>query len=272
MAASRNIITAGVLFVSGILLTAMACTSLFGISPSRVPTIAPPSATPAPTDTAIPLYQQVALNSVPWHDDDTQAIGYTIAAQVPTLVGSSDPRVLAFNAEMKTIVDAAVATFKQNAANIPLTPASTESTFDLHYNLLSPAGNIFSLKFDIQTYYTGAAHPGDISQTANYDLQAGKNLQLADLFIPGSDYLGALSNYCIAQLKTRDIDFQSFELGATPTLQNYRNWNITANGLMITFDEYQVAPYAAGPQTVVIPYSVLAPIVQPNGPLANFVH
>ncbi len=272
MAASRNIITASILFVSGILLTAMACASLFGVSPNRVPAIAAPLATAAPTDTAIPLYQQVALNSVPWHDDDTPAIGYTIAAQVPTLVGSSDPRVLAFNAEMKTIVDVAVATFKQNVSNIPLTPTSTESTFDLRYSLLSPPGNIFSIKFDIQTFYTGAAHPGDISQTANYDLQTGKNLELADLFIPGSDYLGALSNYCIAQLKTRDIDFQSFELGATPTLQNYRNWNITADGLVITFDEYQVAPYAAGPQTVVIPYSALAPIIQPNGPLASFVH
>ncbi len=271
MPATRNILTAGVLFVSGLLLTTMACASLLGALPTRVPTVPAPSPTAGPTNTAIPLYQQVALRSEPWQGDG-QATGYTITAQVPVLVGSSDPRVLAFNAEMKTIVEAAIATFKQNVANIPLTPNSTASTFDLRYNLLSAAGNIFSIKFDIQTYYTGAAHPGDTSQTASFDLQTGRNLALADLFLPGSAYLTVLSKYCVAELNTRDISFQEFELGATATLQNYRNWNITADGLMITFDEYQVAPYAAGPQTVVIPYKDLAQIILPNGPLADFVH
>ncbi len=73
-------------------------------------------------------------------------------------------------------------------------------------------------------------------------------------------------------MRPRDIGFQGFELGATAAVQNYRNWNITPNGLMITFDEYQVAPYAAGPQTVVIPYKALGQILEPDGPLASLLH
>lgn len=271
MHAKRNPRMAGILFVSGLFLTAIACAGLFGASPGAAPATLAPTATAAPTETAIPLYQQVALNGSPWQEQG-QPFGYTISAETPVLVGSNDPRVQAFNVEMKSIVEAAVATFKQNLANIPPSPDSTASTFQLRYNLLSPPGNILSLKFDIQTYYTGAAHPGDISQTATFDLQRGQDITLADLFVPDADYLTALSKYCIAQLNTRDIGFQGFELGATATAQNYRNWNITADGLMITFDEYQVAPYAAGPQTVVIPYKDLGQMIQRDGPLAEYLH
>jgi hypothetical protein len=102
-------------------------------------------------------------------------------------------------------------------------------------------------------------------------MQRGQALTLVDLFAPNVNYLDAIAKYSIAQLSTRDIGFQGFELGATATAQNYRNWSITADGLMITFDEYQVAPYAAGPQTVVIPYQVLAQLVQPDSPLALYL-
>ncbi|RIK32332.1 MAG: hypothetical protein DCC56_00555 [Anaerolineae bacterium] len=38
-------------------------------------------------------------------------------------------------------------------------------------------------------------------------------------------------------------------------------------GFVITFDEYQVAPYAADPQTVTVPYSELKPLINQQGPL-----
>jgi hypothetical protein len=45
---------------------------------------------------------------------------------------------------------------------------------------------------------------------------------------------------------------------------------ITKKGLWITFDPYQVAAYAAGPQTVLVPYSALKDIIKPDGPVATF--
>lgn len=269
MRPSRNRIAAGMFFLTGLFITAVACASL--IQPTRVPTAVPPTATTAPTETAVPLYQQVTLESAPWTDSGTP-FDYTIKADVPVLVGSQDPRVQNFNVEMKAVVNDAVATFKQNLAELTPTPNSTTSTFELHYSVLSPPGNLISLRFTIQTYYSGAAHPGDASRTITYDLQDGRDLSLTDLFVPDSDYLNPIAKYCIAQLSTRDIGFQGFELGATAAPENYRNWNITPDGLTITFDEYQVAPYAAGPQTVVVPYSELAPLIRPDGPLAPYLH
>ncbi len=268
----RSMVAAGTLFIAGVFLTAIACAGLLIPAARPAPTPTPVPTIPPPTETAIPLYEQVNLSSSGLQEVGQQQPAYKVTAQIPVLVGSRDPRVQAFNADMKSIVDKAVADFKQNVANLPSQPYPTESTFDLRFNILSPPGNILSLKFDIQTFYSGAAHPGSVSQTANFDLQHGRDLTLADLFLPDSDFLTPISKYCIAQLSTRDIGFESFELGATPTLQNYRNWNITGDGLMITFDEYQVGPYAAGPQTVVIPYHQLAQIIEPNGPLAGFVN
>jgi hypothetical protein len=255
------------LFLTGLFLTAVACASL--IQPRRVPTQVLPTATAAPTETAAPLYEQVTLQTRPWQESGTP-FAYSIQADVPVLVGSQDPRVQTFNVEMKAVVDDAIATFKQNLAGLAPNPSSTISTFELHYNVLSPPGNVISLKFNIQTYYSGAAHPGDASRTVTYDLQAGKDLNLSDLFRPDSDFLTPIAKYCIGQLSTRDIGFQGFELGATATPENYRNWNLTTDGLTITFDEYQVAPYAAGPQTVVIPYAELTALIKPDGPLAAY--
>ena len=75
--------------------------------------------------------------------------------------------------------------------------------------------------------------------------------------------------YCKEQLNLRDIAYS--EAGADPILENYRNWNITADGLLISFDPYQVAAYAAGPQTVLVPYGELQLVIDPHSPLAGFV-
>ena len=61
-----------------------------------------------------------------------------------------------------------------------------------------------------------------------------------------------------------------FSDGAKPTPENYAVWNISAEGLVITFNEYQVAAYAAGPQEVVIPFAALKDILDPQGPLNTF--
>ena len=60
-------------------------------------------------------------------------------------------------------------------------------------------------------------------------------------------------------------------VGADPLPDNYRTWNIAVDGLVITFDAYQVAAYAAGPQIVTIPYMELQAIIDPSGPLEVYL-
>ena len=93
-------------------------------------------------------------------------------------------------------------------------------------------------------------------------------LALSDLFKADSDYLGAIADYAVNDLKARDALF--FEEGAAPTAENYQIWNLTPEGLLITFDPYQVAPYAAGTQEVLVPYLELLEIIDPQGPISVF--
>ena len=52
--------------------------------------------------------------------------------------------------------------------------------------------------------------------------------------------------------------------GATPNSENYQNLLFTKSGLLIVFDPYQVAPYAAGISEVTIPYETIAGIMDPE--------
>ena len=135
------------------------------------------------------------------------------------------------------------------------------------YSVISQIGELWSFKFDFSFYADGAAHPGMNSITLNYDLGQGRELALGDLFTTDSSYLQKISEYCLAELRKQPYADVFTETGAEPTFENYRNWNITAEGLLITFDAYQVAPGAAGPQQVMVPYGELTSLINPQGSL-----
>jgi hypothetical protein len=61
-----------------------------------------------------------------------------------------------------------------------------------------------------------------------------------------------------------------FPEGATPTEENYRSWNVASDGILITFDPYQIAPYAVGQQSVMVPYTVLKDVIQNDSPITRF--
>jgi hypothetical protein len=261
-------ISLGIAF-SLILLVTIACGA--GPKPAPdTPTPEIPTPTTPPTPTSPPLYLSVTMTSVP-RSEESQKPPYSVKAQIPNLQGSTDDRVTKFNNAMAELTQEEIARFKDNARMGYATPGSNGSFYEQKYTLLSAPGNVLSLKFDIYSYIEGSAHPGNQTRVVNYDLESGTDLNLDQLFKPGSDYLQTIANYCIAQLKTRPIDFQANSAGANPTLQNYSNWNITPDGLLITFDEYQVAAYAAGAQLVTIPYSELQSILATDGPLAQYI-
>jgi len=147
----------------------------------------------------------------------------------------------------------------------PDSPAPGPLTISIDYLVFHAEEGVISIRFIVDSYL-GGAHPSSHSVVLNYDLNAGTEIQLGDLFAAGSDYLGILSTYCRSDLTEREL--LMFEEGVLPTPENYQSWNISGQGLVINFDEYQVGPYAMGAQTVVVPYDALAEIIRPDGPLA----
>jgi len=193
---------------------------------------------------------------------------YTITAQIPQLAGVNDPRVAQFNLTMNLLIQNEIDRFRADVlANQPVTPIVAGSALDIKYTLVSQRDSVWSFKFDGYVYYDGAAHPISYSITVNYDLLQGRELSFDDLFLSSTNYLQFISDYCKAELATRDIAFETFQIGADPLPENYQRWNLSDDGLLITFDVYQVAAYAAGPQTVLIPYADLRPVSNLNGVL-----
>jgi len=250
------------------LLIILACNALVP-APPATPS---PMAAIVPTSTPVPLSQQVTLISSPFSETN-QTPPYTITGQTPQLAGSDDPRAQTFNRRLNEIIQGEVDLHRQGFLQNPVPPITEiGSSLDVTYILVSQFNNVWSLKLVFSFYSDGAAHPGHYSMTVNYDLGQGRELALGDLFLPNSNYLEAISQYCITELSKQPFFEGPFRDGAAPTPENYRNWNIAPDGLMITFDEYQVAPYAAGPQTVIVPYGEIRQIIDEQGPLSSLLH
>jgi hypothetical protein len=220
--------------------------------------------------------------------EKNKKLKYEIDANYPQLIGSTDPNYEKFNQAIRSSVNRNVGGFKKDMAPQPAsepTPDSsvaptyedTGSDITIGYTVALATDDLISVEFAVSSYYAGAAHPNSAAETVNFDLKNGKQLKLADLFQPGSKYLQAISAYCIkdltavAQKQGADgmLDEQWIQRGAGPDSKNYENWTITKKGLAITFDAYQVAAYAAGPQYVLVPYSALKDFIKQDGPVGQ---
>jgi len=249
-----------VLSLTILLLSILACNALVPSSPA--PTSPVSEATTMPSSAQVTLVSQTL-------SETNQTPPFKIDAQIPQLTGSDDPRVIAFNQRLADLVKKEVDTWRDSFQQV--TYVSNGSSLDATYDLISQLGDLWSLKFDFNFYSDGAAHPGLYSITLNYDLGQGRELALGDLFIPGSNYLEVIANDCVAELSKQPGFEGPFADGAKPTPENYKNWNITPDGLLITFDMYQVAPGASGPIQVLVPYAHLQEVIDPHGPLAGMV-
>ncbi|HLM25185.1 MAG TPA: DUF3298 and DUF4163 domain-containing protein [Pyrinomonadaceae bacterium] len=212
--------------------------------------------------------------------ESNKKLMYEISAQYPQLTGGNNPNFEKFNQVARASVTKKVAGFKKDMAGEqgeePRPEGSMGSDLSVSYTVNLAQDDLVSIKFDVGSYYQGAAHPNSYSEVLNFDLKNGKQLKLSDLFKPGAKYLQAISTYCIGELKKQmkapdgTVDNESIQSGAAPTAKNYQSWNITKRGLGINFDAYQVGPYAAGPQFVLVPYSNLKDLINPDGPIAQF--
>lgn len=228
---------------------------------SDVPSIVPPT----------PLLSEVISISSELFTETGDKPIYTITAQIPVAQGADALRLAGFNAVLRKTADDQIIPFRDSVLTLsPLDPISAGSSFNLQYNVVGQALDYWSIKYEIDTYFDGAAHPAHYSATVNYDLDRDRPLTLDELFTPGSNYLQVIADYCKAELTKRDLGFDGFASGADPLPENYMRWNISKEGLVITFDEYQVAPYAAGPQVVVIPIAQIQNVVVPNSILEIF--
>ena len=206
---------------------------------------------------------------------------YRIDVVYPQIEG--DARFDKFNKEARAMVTKNVAAFKTSETSNETDagseiPAETQtSTLDSDYQIRLADDDLISIEFTESAYSGGAAHPNSYTTVLNYDVRNGKKLALADLFNAKSNYVKVISDYCIKDLKQQAkkekdsmLTDDMIQSGASARAENFNAWTITKQGLWITFDPYQVAAYAAGPQQVLVPYSALKDLIKADGPIAAF--
>lgn len=222
----------------------------------------------------LPLMQRgkAAVRFVPRQiSEANRRLRYTIKAKYPQAVGAArDARLVKLNQELRKLITKEVGEFRGYFKEPGERLGPTGSSYDSEYWVNLATSDLVSISFGISTYGEGAAHPNHNTLAFNYDLNAGRVINLSDLFKPNSNYLRVISGYTIEQLKKKfapDPDMEWIENGAGAKEENYKAWSLTRNGLEITFDPYQVASYAEGEHVVVVPYSVLKDLIDPNGPL-----
>lgn len=138
-------------------------------------------------------------------------------------------------------------------------------TLDVQYETASFSPDHLSLSFVVYTF-TGGAHGMTYFETFTFDLANGVELSLDDLFVPDAAYLeviAPLAQAALAEQLGEMADADWIAEGTAPVPENYQNWMLTPGALVFTFEQYQVAAYAAGPQTVTIPLSDVQDILAP---------
>ncbi len=205
---------------------------------------------------------------------------YTIDYSYPQISGENlSASARQFNQLVLDMVNNSVQQFKNYVkADMPhmqtLPDSLKHNSFRLDYRIdvLKPEKQtLISLRLSIEGMQAGRAHPYHTHQVLNYDLNRGKVLSLKDLFKPRAKYLNALSTYSNTALNNKLQDKWMIKDGTAPLPKNYLLWNLEDKGILITFEEYQVAPYADGPQEIEVPYGVLKNLIAHNAPIARCV-
>lgn len=206
---------------------------------------------------------------------------YEIETALPQISGADSARVEKFNQAVANLVAARAGEFRKAVDEMaredasaakqgvkPISSTSLTNSLGVSYEVTAANKDFISILFSFFEF-TGGAHPNTTTESFNYDLNRNAPVNLADLFTPNSNYLKVISDYAVKELKKLET-VDNPEEGAGPKLDNFHSWNITFAGLKITFDRYQVGAYAVGEHEVVVPYSVLKPIINPDGILAQF--
>lgn len=224
---------------------------------------------------------------------------YEIDLIFPQLKGRLSPQAAGFNRAVRALVAREARDFRRTFGS-PKNLARSEKKFgeDVsafltgRYEVIHLGDDFASVRF---TLY-GKGWVGRTIQhhrVLNFDLKSGRVLKLADLFEPGAQHLPALAANCVADLKRQDEEEHrrevarvtgegkpasyagvrtpdsTFQIGAGPEADNYRAWNLAAEGVLVSFATCRVGACADGEKEVLVPYSALAPILNEDGPAAR---
>lgn len=148
--------------------------------------------------------------------------------------------------KIKQGVDAFIEEFKKEAAEKKPSEAKYELSSSFAGTYVD--NEIISTRLTVSRF-TGGAHPNSFIYGLNYAKDTGKEIGLKSVLALIGATLTQVSEHSSAQLKEKLGD-SFIPAGASAKEENFWMYSINDKGVTFIFNEYQVAPYAAGPQRV----------------------
>lgn len=144
--------------------------------------------------------------------------------------------------------------------NNPSIKFNLEVTFDT-YGYNEYVSYVFHVTSNI-----GGAHPNTHIFTINYNEKEDTIITMDDLLKKNSNIIHIISEYTYKQLSQNKkiIEFKDESMlknGTSEKKENFENFALSNDGLIIFFERYSIAPYYLGEFKVVIPYETLKDIM-----------
>lgn len=201
-------------------------------------------------------------------DQQTKEPGFDIAYDYPVFLSNAFEHAAEFNALVLAVVLRDVHSMREDSLRTPLSTLPGErwpwpDVSDLagSFQVMLCTPDLVSVRLPVYRYGAGAAHPGHFTHCLSFQATPGFQLSLRHLFRELSSALLSLSGICAETLRVEDPHV--FAEGLSPAPANFERFNLTPEGLSLTFAEYQVGPYTAGEPTVLIPWPRLVELLEP---------
>ena len=216
----------------------------------------------------VPVLQKVVqIVTLNRYQVTEESLNYTANVETPELSASGDAQLESsvgeINAEVEAYANQMIAQFEKE-----MEQQGGVYGLDILYNVVTDTDDWFTLQITtVETMASGA----ETRRYYNLDKTTGRYVQLADLFPEGVDYVTVISDNIRVQMKQRmaeneeqiyfiDSDMPEDDFQQIAADQSfYRNQD---GGLVIAFNEYDVAPGYMGCPEFVIDAEVITDLQQ----------
>ncbi len=187
---------------------------------------------------------------------------------------SDTPSDFAINGAIQSVADKIYLNFAGELAEM-INEGTPMGSSDLvgEGRIIFNNGYLLSVLFEGSTDWSGAASQQLWVDSIMIDLSNGQVLTTENLFqleIP-TDWKEVLAEKSYGLLMERLGSEMIWDEGLLPTGENFSNMLVTQPGLLIIFDQYQVAAGVAGTPTVIIPWLEIAAIINPQSRISELV-
>jgi uncharacterized protein YgiM (DUF1202 family) len=109
------------------------------------------------------------------------------------------------------------------------------------------------IMYDYQ--YTGGAHGQGVAETFNFSLSTGKRIFIEDVLKNSNNYIKVQRDAYNTMINSKDQFFNVRSLDDV-SIDKHTQFVYADGGIKLVFQQYEVAPYAAGFPKVNIPYTI----------------